>query len=562
MSQARLSGGGGDIIVAQINDDMIDNIDVDVNVNVEVDNKEETEETTKTDVDYNRKKETGSVVSNRYSRNFHRKQFPKRKVVSSFFGGIHPAEAMKEYREKKLRGNSKKNSNGCCDILSLTIIHGMWHIVDKIFGYVDAYSLENCEYVCRLWREYIRNQNIWKKVVEESAQATPNLVVQNGWSKYLTKRRPVGEESAVPTNLEVYKHMYWKMTNLSQIWSTPPKTPTEIKNHFQRSGTIVWKFLPSQRAISVYNSGKGFSIKIHDQQTYRFRGSHRETSGTIKKDSLCLDATDERIVVGGMVSQKVWVFKVSEVKLKPANNLLGKIVTGISNRGAPSYLTIAIYKYINAEAGVSKIKLHPSDAHRIAVLLPLNQLVEIWNVDERTRLQSFVVTSDSCYLLWQSNNLLLTAPLFSGILMAFDADKGTELAPLVGNIRRIDAIAVYENLCATGESQAIRLWSLSQGRGLVSWNATKTFVSALLLNDTMVVSGSSAGIVKLWDLKTLLGKTVSTIVPLRRISMKGVLHYPIKDIFQFSYTDLVIVAKYEANRKKDKIKVVQVSKQS
>ena len=43
--------------------------------------------------------------------------------------------------------------------------------------------------------------------------------------------------------------------------------------------------------------------------------------------------------------------------------------------------------------------------------------------------------------------------------------------------------------------------------------------------------------------------------------MKGVLHYPIKDIFQFSYTDLVIVAKYEANRKKDKIKVVQVSKQ-
>ena len=77
----------------------------------------------------------------------------------------------------------------------------------------------------------------------------------------------------------------------------------------------------------------------------------------------------------------------------------------------------------------------------------------------------------------------------------------------------------------------------------------------------MVVSGSSAGIVKLWDLKTLLGKSVSTILPLRRISMKGVLHYPIKDIFQFSYTDLVIVAKYEANRKKDKIKVVQVSKQ-
>ena len=533
-----------------------------LDVDVESNNDEIDAVETVTDVDYDREKDVGTssstkVVQKRFSSNFHRKHFPK---VSTFLGGIHPADVMRGRLEKRTTRRSKKGLSGTCDILSLTILHGMWHIVDKIFGYTDAYSLENCEDVCILWREYIQNQNIWKKVVEESAQATPNLVSQNGWSKYLSKKGSGSAPVSQSPNLEVYKHMYWKMTNLSQIWSCPPKSPTEIKNHFQRSGTIVWKFLPSQRAVSVYNSGKGFAIKIHDQQTYRYRGAHKELSGTIKKDSLCLDATDERIVVGGMVSQKVWVFKVEEIKMKPAANLIDKIVTGLSNRGSLSCLTIAIYKYINAEAGVSKIKLHPSDVRRIAVLLPLNQLVEIWNVDERTRLQSFVVTSDSCYLLWQKNNLLLTAPLFSGILMAFDADEGKEMAPLVGNIRRIDAIAVYENLCATGESQAIRLWSLSQGRGLVSWNATKTFVSALLLNDTMVVSGSSAGIVKLWDLKTLLGKTVSTIQPLRRISMKGVLHYPIKDIFQFSYTDLVIVAKYEANRKKDKIKVVQVSK--
>ena len=558
---------GGDIIVAQIGDDGVDSIDVDA-PDVDVQNEAvdaAASEATKTDVDYNRKKETGSAMSHRYSRNFNRKQFPKKQIVSTLLNGIHPSDAIREYRHKKLR-QSKKNSNCSCDIVSLIIMHGMWHIVERIFSYIDAYSLENCEDVCHLWREYIRNQNVWKKVVEDTAKSTPNLVVQNGWSKYLNKKRGQtdgggGEEPPTP-NLEVYKHMYWKMTNLSQIWSSPPKSPIEVKNHFQRSGTIVWKFLPSQRAISVYNSGKGFSIKIHDQQTYRFRGAHKETSGTIKKDSLCLDASDDRIVVGGMVSQKVWVFKVNEVKLKAANNLLDKIVTGISHRGASSCLTIAIHKYINAEAGVSKIRLHPTDTKKIAVLLPLNQLVEIWNVDDRTRLQSFVVTSDACYLLWQTSNLLLAAPLFSGILMAFDPEKGTEKAPLVGNIRRIDAIAVYENLCATGESQTIRLWSLSQGRGLVSWNATKTFVSALLLNDTMVVSGSSAGIVKLWDLKTLLGESVKTIVPLRRISMKGVLHYPIKDIFQFSYTDLVIVAKYEANRKKDKIKVIQVSKQS
>jgi len=118
-----------------------------------------------------------SVMSQRYSRNFKAKQFQKKQIVSTFFGAIHPADAIREYRQKTLR-LSKKNSNGACDIVSLIIMHGMWHIVEKIFSYVDAYSLENCEDVCQLWRDYIRNQNIWKKVVEDTARSTPNLVVQ------------------------------------------------------------------------------------------------------------------------------------------------------------------------------------------------------------------------------------------------------------------------------------------------------------------------------------------------------------------------------------------------
>ena len=40
--------------------------------------------------------------------------------------------------------------------------------------------------------------------------------------------------------------------------------------------------------------------------------------------------------------------------------------------------------------------------------------------------------------------------------------------------------------------------------------------------------------------------------------MKGILHYPIKDIFQSTYTDLVIIAKYEGKKKKDKVKVIEV----
>ena len=40
--------------------------------------------------------------------------------------------------------------------------------------------------------------------------------------------------------------------------------------------------------------------------------------------------------------------------------------------------------------------------------------------------------------------------------------------------------------------------------------------------------------------------------------MQGILYYPIKRLCQCSYTDIVIVAKYEGKRKKDKVKVVEV----
>ncbi len=54
---------------------------------------------------------------------------------------------------------------------------------------------------------------------------------------------------------------------------------------------------------------------------------------------------------------------------------------------------------------------------------------------------------------------------------------------------------------------------------VVDWTATKTYLTALYLNDTMLVSGSSAGLVKLWSLAGLLASP-PLLAPLRRISMK------------------------------------------
>ena len=43
-----------------------------------------------------------------------------------------------------------------------------------------------------------------------------------------------------------------------------------------------------------------------------------------------------------------------------------------------------IFKFIHAGGGVSKVKLH-SDDKRMAVLLPINQTVEVWDIREVVR---------------------------------------------------------------------------------------------------------------------------------------------------------------------------------
>lgn len=52
--------------------------------------------------------------------------------------------------------------------------------------------------------------------------------------------------------------------------------------------------LQSGRAVSVYGSGKGFILKIHDSLGFKFRCSHFNGAGTVQHDILCLDATESK----------------------------------------------------------------------------------------------------------------------------------------------------------------------------------------------------------------------------------------------------------------------------
>ena len=71
------------------------------------------------------------------------------------------------------------------DIVSLTIHCQMWHVTDLILSYLDAVSVKHCEDVCVLWRNYIRGENVWRKLTQRAVMRAPMLARQNGWSRHL-----------------------------------------------------------------------------------------------------------------------------------------------------------------------------------------------------------------------------------------------------------------------------------------------------------------------------------------------------------------------------------------
>lgn len=75
---------------------------------------------------------------------------------------------------------------------------------------------------------------------------------------------------------------------------------------------------------------------------------------------------------------QVWVFNLKEgppLSRGPLDAFLSAL-RGQSRPGCERTVFTDIFKFINAGAGVARVKLH-ADGKRMAVLLPLNQTVEV-----------------------------------------------------------------------------------------------------------------------------------------------------------------------------------------
>ena len=127
------------------------------------------------------------------------------------------------------------------DIVSVTITYRLWHISDNIFKNLDAVSLLHCEKVCDLWKQYLIKERVWQKAVEKFANRYSAYVQQMGWWRHLPT---FGGEQTL--DLLVYRHTYWKMTNLNRNWSNTARSPAEQKKPFHHPPTSDFELLKSK----------------------------------------------------------------------------------------------------------------------------------------------------------------------------------------------------------------------------------------------------------------------------------------------------------------------------
>ena len=77
-------------------------------------------------------------------------------------------------------------------------------------------------------------------------------------------------------------------------------------------------------------------------------------------------------------------------------------------------MVMRLTKFIAATGGVSNLQLH-TDNFRLAVMLPHNNSLELWDIMLVTRLHRFTLTPDATFLVWRKD-FLLVAPLYSGVI--------------------------------------------------------------------------------------------------------------------------------------------------
>lgn len=219
---------------------------------------------------------------------------------------------------------------------------------------------------------------------------------------------------------------------------------------------------------------------------------------------------------------------------------------------------------------ISDIKLHRS-GEKVAVLCPFQEKIHIIQLRDLVATHSFVIAGGARRMIWYKK-CLVTATRKTGVIQVFSTQSGREKYNNTGETRRIHVFAVYGNLIATGEENLCKVYKQEELSDEIAWPVTKKYLTAICMNDVLLITGSRTGTIKIWSLiEVFTMKPGTSPVPLTKLSANNMREFgaftTIKSIHQVKYTEIVVVSEYKHGRRfnrftsTDKVKVIKLAKE-
>lgn len=358
------------------------------------------------------------------------------------------------------------------DFITILPQCGLKHISERILSYLDAKSLYMASCVCREWRRIIREEFLWKKLIERkvlSDRIWAGLVRRRGWDKDLFKP---------PRDLDSTKHqkLYFKISSdlevLEKHWI---EGKYEIQRIHCQSESSKGVYCIQYDDVKIVSGLRDNTIKIWDRQTLKCTRTFQGHSGSV----LCLQY-DDNVIVSGSSDATVRIWDLNDL----AN---------------PQPIQTVIQH--------TEAVLHLKFNKDMMVTCSKDRTIIVWEIKSRKeiRMKQTLFGHRAAVNVVDFDDKYIVSASGDRSIKVWDAKNHEYVRTLNGHRRGIACLQYRDQLVVSGSSDnSIRIWDVESGKCLKVLEGHEDLVRCIRFDSRRIVSGAYDGKIKIWDLKGAL----------------------------------------------------------
>lgn len=358
------------------------------------------------------------------------------------------------------------------DFISILPQRGLKHISERILSYLDARSLYMASSVCREWRRIIREEYLWKKLIERKVKTDrlwAGLVRRRGWDKDLFRPQ---QDRDYTRHQKLYFKIVEDLDMLEKRWTEGKFHTQKIECQSESSKGVYCIQYDDQKIVSGLRDN---TIKIWDRQTLKCTRTFQGHSGSV----LCLQY-DDNVIISGSSDATVRIWDLNE----PASQ-------------QPMQTVIQHTEAV----------LHLKFNKNMMVTCSKDRTIIVWEIKsgKEIRMKQTLFGHRAAVNVVDFDDKYIVSASGDRSIKVWDAKNHEFIRTLNGHRRGIACLQYRDNLVVSGSSDNhIRIWDVEDGTCLKTLEGHDELVRCIRFDGRRIVSGAYDGKIKIWDLKAAL----------------------------------------------------------